>query len=279
VKREHVKAIIAKLADRPAVANNLLKTIKILMRHAVESGMRPDDPTIGLRKLRTGSSGYRIWTEAEIGQYYETHPTGSRARLALDLMLYSGQHSGQRRADVVRMGRQHVRDGSLPLRQSKTGTEVEIPLRPVLQASLDALPNKNMTFLLTEYSKPFAVAGFGNWFRDRVTEAGLPDGLSAHGLRKAACRRLAEVGCTGPQIMAISGQKNLKEVQAYIQAADSLALAREALKKQVAAGERERKLSNGAGRFDKMSRKHLKKLAALGEVVGPEGLEPPTKAL
>lgn len=243
LKREHVKAIIAKLADRPAVANNWLKTIKILMRHAVESGMRPDDPTIGLRKLRTGSSGYRTWTEAEIEKFYEKHPTGSRARLALDLMLYTGQ----RRADVVRMGRQHVRDGILTLRQSKTGTEVEIPLHPVLRASLDALPNKNMTFLLTEYGKPFAVAGFGNWFRDRVTEAGLPEGLSAHGLRKAACRRLAEAGCTGPQIMAISGHKNLKEVQIYIQAADRLGLAREALKRQVAADEKRTRIVKPAG--------------------------------
>ena len=71
LKSEHVKAIIAKLADRPAVANNWLKTIKILMRHALESGMRPDDPTIGVRKLRTGLTGYRMWTEAEIEQYYE----------------------------------------------------------------------------------------------------------------------------------------------------------------------------------------------------------------
>lgn len=243
LKREHVKAIIAKLADRPAVANNWLKTIKILMRHAVETGMRPDDPTVGIRKLRTGSSGYRTWTEAEIQKYYDMHPTGSRARLALDLMLYTGQ----RRADVVRMGLQHLRDGVLTLRQSKTGTEVEIPLHPVLRASLDALPKKNMTFLLTEYGKPFAVAGFGNWFRDRVTEAGLPDGLSAHGLRKAACRRLAEAGCTGPQIMAISGHKNLKEVQTYIQAADRLGLAREALKRQLAADEERTKIVKPAG--------------------------------
>jgi len=194
---------------------------------------RSDDPTTGLRKLRTGSSGYRTWAEAEIEAYCDRHPVGSRARLAFDLLLFTGQ----RRADVVRMGRQQVRDGVLTIRQSKTGTEVEIPLHPELKASLDALPRKNMTFLLTEYGKPFAVAGFGNWFRDRVGEAGLPVGLSAHGLRKAACRRLAEAGCTAPQIMAISGHRNLREVQTYIDAADKLRLAREAVDKQVAAHE------------------------------------------
>lgn len=233
MKREHVKAILAKLASRPAVANNWLKSIKILMRHAVDSGMRPDDPTLGIRKLRTGSSGYRTWTEEEIDAFYAKHPSGGRARLALDLLLYTGQ----RRADVVHMGRQHVRDGVLYCRQSKTGTEVAIPLHPMLKASLDALPQKNMTFLLTEYGKPFTSDGFGNWFRDRVAEADLPLGLSAHGLRKAACRRLAEAGCSAPQIMALSGHRNLKEVQTYIEAANRLDLARQALKMQMTAHE------------------------------------------
>lgn len=59
LQREHVKAIVAKLADRPSASNNWLKAIKILMRHAVEVGMRRDDPTTGLRKMRTGSTGYR----------------------------------------------------------------------------------------------------------------------------------------------------------------------------------------------------------------------------
>lgn len=226
MQREHVKAILAKMADRPAASNNWLKAIKILMWHAVEIGMRRDDPTIGLRKMRTGSSGFRTWTEGEIEQFHTRHPIGSRARLALDLLL----HTGQRRADVVRMGRQHVRGGVLTISQQKTGTEVSVPLHPDFVASLDALPSRNMTFLLTEYGKPFTPDGFGNWFRDRVAEAGLPKGLSSHGLRKAACRRLAEAGCTPNEIMAISGHKNLKEVTTYTEAASRSALARRAMK-------------------------------------------------
>lgn len=238
LKREHVKAIISKLADRPAVANNWLKTIKILLHYAIDTGLRSDDPTIGFRKLRTDLTGYRSWTEIKIEQYYQKHPIGTKARLAFDLLLYTGQ----RRADVVRMGRQHIRDDALMVKKSKTGTEVDIPLHPALKASLDALPTKNMTILVTEYGKPFAVTGFGNWFRERDNEAGLPMGLAAHGLRKAACRRLAEAGCTVPEIMAISGHKNLKEVQTYIAAADQPGLARSALKKQITAHENRTKI-------------------------------------
>lgn len=95
----------------------------------------------------------------------------------------------------------------MTIRQCKTGTEVELPPHPTLRVSLGMLLQKTMTFLLTGYGKPFAVDGFGNWFRDRVIEAKLPDGLSAHGLRKAACRRFAELGCSAPQIMAYSDHR------------------------------------------------------------------------
>lgn len=53
-----------------------------------------------------------------------------------------------------------------------------------------------------------------------VKEADLPTGLSPHGLRKAACVRLADAGWSATDIMAISGHRNLAEVQAYVEAAN-----------------------------------------------------------
>jgi len=225
LQREHVKKIMGKLADRPAAANQWLKIIKILMRHALEMGMRRDDPTLGIRRLKSRSTGYQTWTEDEIATYYAKHLPGSRERLAMDLLLYTGQ----RRGDVVRMGRQHVRKGVLLIRQSKTNSQVEIPVHAALQRSIDATPKSNLTFLVTTYGKPFSPAGFTNWFRETLTAAGLQAGLSPHGLRKAACRRLAETGCTPHQIMAISGHRNIMEVMTYTEAANRARLAVEAM--------------------------------------------------
>lgn len=238
--REHVKRIMAMFADRPDAANRWLKMLRVLMRHAVEAGFRKDNPAVGIRKLKTKSEGFRTWTEEEISTFYGAFAIGTRERLAFDLLLFTGQ----RRGDVVRMGRQHVRDGVLVIRQSKTGTEVEIPLMPELRQSLDLLPAGQLVFLMTGQGKPFTAAGFTNWFRDTVSAAGLPIGLSAHGLRKAACRRLAEAGCTAPQLMAISGHKTLAEAQRYIEAANRKALAEEGMKKVrafVAKGEKRTK--------------------------------------
>jgi integrase len=101
------------------------------------------------------------------------------------------------------MGRQHVRAGKIRVVQSKTGTPLWIPLHPELAAEVALAPKDQLTFLQTQYGKPFSPAGFGNWFGEKAQDAGCPEGCTAHGLRKAGSRRLAEAGCTPHQIMAI----------------------------------------------------------------------------
>jgi len=84
-----------------------------------------------------------------------------------------------------------------------------------------------LTFLVTEYGKPFSPAGFGNWFREQCDGAGLSK-LSAHGLRKAGATRLAEAGATDHEIMAWGGWTSVKEVQRYTKAANRKRLALQA---------------------------------------------------
>jgi len=101
---------------------------------------------------------------------------------------------------------------------------------------------EHLTFLVTEYDRSFSPAGFTNKFRDWCSEAGLPKGLSPHGLRKAMCRRLAEAGSTPHEIMAISGHKSLTEVTRYTEAANRLRLAGDAMR---TVAEVERRTRNG----------------------------------
>jgi integrase len=220
--RQHVNAMLAHKVRAPAAANHWLRLIKTLMRLAVTEGMRADDPTMGVNFIRRRSDGFHTWTEDEIDQFEARHPIGTKARLALGLLLYTAQ----RRSDVVRMGRQHVRNGLVQVRQQKTRKTLPIPVHPDLQAIIDAMPADHMTFLVTAYEQPFTPAGFGNWFRERCDEAGLPKHCAAHGLRKAACRRLAEAGCSANIIASISGHTTLREVERYTKAADQERMAR-----------------------------------------------------
>ena len=182
-----------------------------------------DDPSLAVEFIKRKKTGFHTWSEEEIALFEAAHPVGSKARLALALGLYTAQ----RRSDVVQMGHQHVHGGVVHVRQQKTGTMVPIPLHPDLAAILDATPTVGVkTFLVTQYGKPFTAAGFGGWFRERCDEAGLLPRCGFHGLRKAACRRLAEAGCSANVIASISGHKSLREVERYTKAADQERMAR-----------------------------------------------------
>jgi integrase len=222
MQKQHVAAILS--TQKPFAARNWLKALRGLMRFAVEIGLRPDDPTDGIKPAKAREGRIHTWSEAEIAQFEARHPIGSRARLAMELLLYTGQ----RRSDVVRMGPQHVRNGVLAVRQQKTGTALMIPVHSGLAAIIAASECGHLTFLVTAAGAPFSSAGFGNLFREWCSQAGLPQ-CSAHGLRKAACRRLAEIGCTAPQIAAISGHKSLREVQRYIEEVNQARLAKAAI--------------------------------------------------
>jgi integrase len=223
--RQHINAMLAQRVVTPAAANDWLRMVKSLMVFAVEEGWRRDNPTVAIKRVKNRSAGFHTWDETEIAAFESHHQIGSKARLALALLLYTAQ----RRSDVVRMGRQHVRDGVVHVRQQKTGAMLAIPLHPALAATIAATPSDHLTFLVTSFGKPFTAPGFGNWFRERCNEAGLPRHCAAHGLRKAACRRLAEAGCSANVIASISGHTTLTEVARYTKAADQERMARDGM--------------------------------------------------
>jgi integrase len=231
LKATHIRTILGALSERPESANGLLKALRAVLGHAVAIGLTAVNPALGVKPYRSrNAEGYHTWDEAEIAQFQAAHPLGTRAGLAMALALYTGQ----RRSDVVRLGWQHIKDGRILVRQQKTSAALAIPIHPELERVLEVLPKTNMTFLVTEFDKPFAVAGFGNWFRRMCNAAGLSH-CSMHGLRKAACRRLAEAGCSANEIAAVSGHASLREVARYTSAASQRLLADRAVERQLRA--------------------------------------------
>jgi integrase len=226
LERRHIKGIIGKKSATPAAANNLLDRLKALMAFAIDNNMRRGpNPAEGIKGFPSGRDGYHTWTDAEIAQFEAKWPIGTMPRLAMALMLYTGQ----RRSDAVKMSWDDVTDGMIFVRQEKTTRKLDIPIHPDLARVLARTPRDRPSFLETSFGLPFAAAGFGNWFRERCDEAGLPK-CTAHGLRKAASRRLAEAGCSNQQIKSITGHKTDKEVSRYTEAADQKRLARQAMK-------------------------------------------------
>ena len=203
-------------AKPPHAARSWLVTLRSLCRFAIKRGYRRDDPTANIKLASVKSDGFHTWTDDEIEQFEAHYPIGSKPRLALALLLYTIQ----RRSDVVKMGRQHIRDGVLRVTQSKTNKKLVLPVRPELKAVLDATLSEHLTFLVTATGKPYGANHFSETFREWCDAAGLPKRCSAHGLRKAGCRMLAERGCSASEIAAWSGHDTLREVERYTKRAD-----------------------------------------------------------
>ena len=206
------------MADRPEAANGMVKALRQLYRFALRYDHHDDNPAEKVEYRSGNAEGFHSWTLEEIAKFEEKHPVGTMARLALALAFYTGQ----RRADLVQLGRQHVRDGWLVFTQHKgrnrKPVRMEIPIIPELQRIIDATPTGDLTYLVTAFNRPFTSNGFGNRFRKWCDEAELPH-CAVHGLRKAAAARLAELHCTESEIMAITGHTTSKEVTRYTRAA------------------------------------------------------------
>jgi integrase len=219
LERRHIIGRLEKIS-KPFARRNWLKAIRHLMQYAVTKSMIAVDPTVGIKIKAPKSDGFLTWAEPHIEAYRARHPIGTMARLALELFL----NSAQRRSDVLHMGRQHVHDGRLQFQQKKTKVRLTIPVLPELATALAAMPAENLTFLVRENGQQFTDSTLGRWFRERCDEAGLK-GYSAHGLRKAACVRLAEAGCTEHEIMSFSGHLSLAEVARYTKEANRAKMA------------------------------------------------------
>lgn len=222
----HIRSQMDKLAAHPTAANNMLKVLRAVMRFAVDRGFTRSDPTIGVRMLKYRTKGFHTWTDDEIAQFEARWPVGSKQRLGFDLLLHTAQRSG----DVRQMTVHQIAGDRVIVRQEKTDQPIDIPQHPSLQKTLAASKLGHLVLLTTPNGKPYTEKGFGNWIKKAAVTAGLPH-CSAHGLRKAAARRLAEAGCSVHEIMAITGHQSLKEVERYTREANRRGLADGAMKR------------------------------------------------
>ena len=236
---KHVKRLRDELRDTPSQSQKLLKALRAMFVWANEAEEADNNPTVGVKAIKFMTMGHHAWTLSEVEQFEKWHPIGTKARLAMALLLYTSW----RREDAVRLGMQHIvevrkPDGSIEKRiryrqaknEHRNPVHMDVPLHPDLAAIIDATLSNHLTFLVTAHGKPFTAAGFGNWFRERCNEANLPH-CSAHGLRKATASRLAERGASAHQIMAWTGLRTLTEAERYTRAARQAMLADDALAK------------------------------------------------
>src|SRR6185369_9693923 len=135
-------------------ANSRVKAIRQLFKWASspEYNYARTNPAREVSYLKgTNPDGIKAWTEDNVAAYEARHPIGTKARLALDLLLYTGV----RRSDVVKLGPQMERDDHLVFTETKGRVHVvkthQIPILPPLRASINAAPIGHLVFLATAW--------------------------------------------------------------------------------------------------------------------------------
>ncbi len=214
----------------PAQARNFLDTMRGAFRWALDAKLISTDPTAGVKNPpRKKGPGFRMWTEDEMAAYERRWPISTRQRVWLDVLAYTGL----RRGDVVRLGRQHVRNDVATIKTEKGGFNVTVtlPILPVLARTLAVGPCGDLTFVVGANSKPMTKESFGNAFKDACKAAGVPG--SAHGVRKIAATRAAENGATVAELEAIFGWHGGAMAAHYTREANRVRLAKEGMHKLV----------------------------------------------
>jgi site-specific recombinase XerD len=218
LRKEDVEASRDKRSATPGAADKLVKYLRALFNWAIDKKHATSNPAIGVAKINE-SDGWHTWTPAEVDTYRSHHAVGTKARLALELMI----NIGARISDAARVGRQHESDNWLKFvawknRKKKSRKVIECPITAELRTALSSTPLGDLTYLVSDQGRAFTINGLGNKMRDWCDAAGLPQ-CSSHGLRKAAAVILAENGATAPELCALFGWSKLETAEIYIREA------------------------------------------------------------
>ena len=121
----------------------MLKALRQVFKYGIDYGVSgiKINPTSDVPYLKSNNpTGHHSWTPEEVFQFEERHPVETKAHLAMALLLYTGQ----RRSDIVTLGRQHIKKGRLEFTQHKNRkskpVQLSIPILPELQRIMDASP-------------------------------------------------------------------------------------------------------------------------------------------
>lgn len=225
--KKAIRALRDRVADTPGTASDWLKALRAVFKFAVDADHCETNPTRDVQFLRSNNiDGHHSWTIGEVEQFELRHPVGTEERLAMGLLIFTGQ----RMSDVIRFGPASIKDAWLNFTQHKNRNRkpvhMQIPVRPELIELLKVTPIGTETFLVNSFGRPHTDRSFTDWFGKACEAAGVPG--RSHGLRKAAASRLAELGASEKEIMAITGHTTSQEVTRYTKAASQKLLAEKA---------------------------------------------------
>jgi integrase len=208
IRRSDIVRAHDKLGNTPATANRFARIASILFNYAVDMDYIGANPATRIKPYKLNE--WTRWDLEEVKKVIAAgHPVvGTAVALAF--------YTGQRESDILSMKWTDIRNGSIFVKQSKTGKELEIKLAPELLSYLENVP-KTGSYIIGGDKKvtgPF----FRKLFKQHTR--GLKIERTFHGIRKTVGAILAERGRNTNEIAALLGHKTLEMAAKYTRQAN-----------------------------------------------------------
>lgn len=231
IDREFVIDLRESFSDRPRTADLYVAMLSTLMGFALDRPSRfnvKENPAAGVKKIARGQH-YKAWPES----LYQAAIDAAYPELRNAIILAAC--TGQRRGDLIKLTRAHIRGDMLEVLTSKAGTRAMIPIHKDLQRMIDNLPAGQMMLAVNRQGRAWTGDNLTHEIGALLTKMQVK-GYSLHGLRRLAANRLVEAGMTGHEIKAIIGWSTLQMVDEYTGEAQQNVVVMNAAKKIKKAG-------------------------------------------
>jgi integrase len=182
------------------------------------------NPTADIRKLHRRKFEHEPWPDHVIEKFEAEARPKPNARLALLLLLYTGQRAG----DIAAMKWEQYDGKGIQVRQQKTGEPLWIPCHSKLKEALDNTERRSSFILTSAAGSGYTSKSFRCMISDATKQIGAGE-FTAHGLRANAAIALDEAGCPPKWIMAITGHRTFKMVLHYTRRSEQKRLAQQAI--------------------------------------------------
>lgn len=235
--RVNIKAIRAEAMPRGvAAANAVVGALRVLFNWAIDEELATINPAANIEALQGNTEGHHTWTDDEMTQYEARYPVGTKARLAFDVLLYTGV----RQSDAIRFSRPMMKGGAFHFTEykgshSKVVTKRRpkpkhrvVSIAPELQRSIDKTPSDGLMILTSKTGRPYSKSNFEKQIRRWCDKAGLPL-CTSHGIRKGGATIIGDNGGTGSQLLGLYGWTELQQADTYVARANRTKLATDAL--------------------------------------------------
>ena len=214
ITRKDMKAVYRALKPRGlAVAAAHMRFWRILLKYAMDEGLRPDNPATSLG-VTAAKARTQTWTPDEVGRLCDTAERAGKPSIALAVRL--AYETGQRVSDVLRASWRDLDGGALRVEQVKTGAKVAVPLSAEMQAELERTPRRALTIIVSDATgRPWTDVNFRAHFNAVRAKAGLRH-LRFHDLRRTALTEAGAAGATVHELQALGGHRDLASLQRYV---------------------------------------------------------------